>query len=744
MTLPVSRLARDMLRHAARLLFALPAVVLAASVTYQYDNLGRVKAVVYDDGTRSDFVFDSTGNRTSVTSSGPTGSVQLTAATASIAENGGSLTVTVSRTGGAFGAASVNYGTSNGTATAGSDFTTTSGTLNWSTGDSANKTFNIPIIDDSVYEGNETFTVTLSGASGSTAGSPSTMTITINENEVAQYGTLSLSPATYSVLEGATTVTVSVTRAGGTDGPVSVQYAASNGTAASGSDFTATSGTLNWALGDSATKTFSVTILDDSAAEPGETINLALSSPTGGAVIGTGSGTITINDNEPGTLAMSSSSYSLAENGGSVTVSVTRTGGSYGAASVNYSTSAGSAVSGSDYTAVSGTLNWASGDSATKTFSIPIIDNSAFEATESFSTSISGASGASLGSPSSATVTITDNDPPIPGTLSLSPASYSVLEGATTVTVTVARTSGFDNPVSVQYATSNGSAAAGSDYTAASGTLNWGNGDSSSKSFSVTILNDSAYESSETINLSLSNAGGGASLGTSSGSITISDDEPGTLQFTSSSSTVVESGGSVTFTVSRVNGAYGAVSVNYATANGTAVSGSDYTATSGTLNWANGNTATKTFTVSIGNDSTWESAETFTANLSGAGGGATVGSPSTHTVTITDDDGPSIPANLRTNPNQDPTIGNFSVVWDASAGGVTYYVLEKDLLTADWVAPNYTSFTVNAPATSQAFTVTGSLPKTFQYRVKACTPTQCSPWSPVFTHQQCGTASCGQ
>jgi len=111
-----------------------------------------------------------------------------------------------------------------------------------------------------------------------------------------------------------------------------------------------------------------------------------------------------------GTLQLSSATYSVNENAGPVTITVTRTGGNTGAASVNYATSNGTATAGSDYTSASGTLNWADGDSADKTFTVSITNDPDTEGNENFNVTLSGATGASLGTPSSATVTIVDDD----------------------------------------------------------------------------------------------------------------------------------------------------------------------------------------------------------------------------------------------------------------------------------------------------------------------------------------------
>jgi peptidyl-Lys metalloendopeptidase len=112
----------------------------------------------------------------------------------------------------------------------------------------------------------------------------------------------------------------------------------------------------------------------------------------------------------------------------------------------------------------------------------------------------------------------------------------------------------------------------------------------------------------------------------------------GSIRFQDGSKSVSESAGSVTLTARRINGSNGAVSVHYATANGTASAPSDYASASGTLSWANGDSSDKSFVVTVVNDSATEADETFTAALSAPTGGASLGSPSTATVTILDSD----------------------------------------------------------------------------------------------------------
>ncbi|MDH3815301.1 MAG: carboxypeptidase regulatory-like domain-containing protein, partial [Acidobacteriota bacterium] len=142
-----------------------------------------------------------------------------------------------------------------------------------------------------------------------------------------------------------------------------------------------------------------------------------------------------------GSMQFSLSAYTVAENGASATITVTRTGGDFGAASVNFTTSNGSATAGSDYTAATGTINFTDGDAVAKTFNVPITDDSTWEGDETVNLSLSTPVGATLGTPSSAVLTITEDDPTPPaGSMQFSLAAYSVAENGTSATITVTRT----------------------------------------------------------------------------------------------------------------------------------------------------------------------------------------------------------------------------------------------------------------------------------------------------------------
>lgn len=223
-------------------------------------------------------------------------------------------------------------------------------------------------------------------------------------------GTLQFSAPTYAVNENGGNVAITVTRTGGSFGTASVHCATADGSAMAGVDYIATRGVLNWTNRDTAAKTFMVPIVNDSIPEGSETfsVNLTLSPASRISLGSPSSATVTIGP--PGTVQMSSTSYSVNENDGTITITATRTGGSFGMASVYYTTASGSAAAGADYTPQSGTLTWGDGEAGTKTFAVPIVDDALYEGDESFTVSIAGVGGSAAGSPAWATVTITDND----------------------------------------------------------------------------------------------------------------------------------------------------------------------------------------------------------------------------------------------------------------------------------------------------------------------------------------------
>jgi subtilisin family serine protease len=558
--------------------------------------------------------------------------IQFSSATYSVGENGNTATITVTRTGLTSDVSTVQYSTSDGSATAGSDYTAKSGTLVFGAGVTSQK-FTITLTPDTIDEANETVNLTLSNPVGSILGDQSTAVLTITDNDAG--GALRFSAATYSVSESGRVATITVTRSGGSASGVTVDYATSDGTATVGSDYTATSGTLTFAAGQTK-RTFTVPIIDDTIDESNETVNLTLSNPIGGATLTTpNTAVLTIVDNDTGgALRLSAASYTVSETGGSATITVTRKGGTASGVTVDYATADGTATAGSDYMATSGTLLFNVGETS-KSFTIPVLDDALAEGNETVNLSLTNPTGgATLGSPKTAVLTIVDDEV----SLQFSAATYTVSESGSRATITVRRSGPTSPVVGVTYVTTDGTATAGSDYTATSGTLTFAAGQTS-KTFTVPIINDTIDEADERVNLTLSNPTGGAQLGPQSTAVlTITDnDAGGALRFSAATYSVSESGGVATITVTRSGGSASGVAVDYATSDGTATAGSDYTASSGTLIFAAGQTS-RTFTVPIIDDTIDEANQTVNLTLSNPIGGATLITPNTAVLTIINND----------------------------------------------------------------------------------------------------------
>lgn len=219
--------------------------------------------------------------------------VSLSVVAQSVNENGGTATVTATRTG-FDNAVSVSYTTANGTATA-ADYTPTAGILTWPQGDTTDRSFTIPITNDAIFEGNEAFSVTLSAPTCDAVLSTPSQTITILDDEA----TPGLSIDSVAQLEGnsgTSSMIFTVTLAPASAQTVTVNYLTSGGTATPGADYTATSGTLTFAPGVT-TQTITVPIVGDTVAEPDETFLVSLSGPTGATLVAAdGTGTIQNDD----------------------------------------------------------------------------------------------------------------------------------------------------------------------------------------------------------------------------------------------------------------------------------------------------------------------------------------------------------------------------------------------------------------------------------------------------------------
>ena len=593
----------------------------------------------------------------------------------SVSENGGTLTFTVSLNATAPFASVIGYTTAAGTATAGSDYTSVTNNLTIPAGQTSG-TINVPILDDSIYEGNETLFMNLSAVSG-VAIADNQGTGTIVENDAVP--NITVDDPVVAENNGPMTFTISLDAAAAV--PVQVDYATSDNTATAGSDYTAKSGTAVIPAGSTST-TVNVALLDDSTYEGDETLNLDLSGAVNGT-ISDAQGQGTIQDDDPAPT-ISVDSPSVGEGGGTLTFTISIDTAAAVDTSVDYTTNDGTATDGQDYTGQSGTAAITAGSTST-TVDVPVTDDSTYEGDETLTLDLSNPVNGQ-GTPSG-TGTINENDP----APTISVDSPSVGEGGGTLTFTISIDAVSALDTSVDYATSDGSATDGQDYTGQSGTATILAG-ATSTTVDVPVLDDSTYEGDETLHLDLSNPLNGQ--GSPNGTGTIREDDPAPTISVDGPS-VGEGGGTLTFTISIDTAAAVDTSVDYATSDGSATDGQDYTGQSGTATITAGSTST-TVDVPVADDALYEGDETVHLDLANPVNGQ--GTPS-GTGTITDDDP------LPTISVDDPTVhegdgtATFTVSIDAAAGVDT----TVDYATSNGTATHGQDFTTtNGTATITA------------------------------------------
>lgn len=417
---------------------------------------------------------------------------------------------------------------------------------------------------------------------------------------------------------GVLTFTVSLAKASAD--PVLVTYHTVDGTATS-ADYTAGSGTLTFDAGVTS-QTISVQITQDSLIEGSEDLTLHLDAATGATIANAdGVGTIT-DDDVPG---LTVGNASVLE-GGKLSFTVTLDATSPVPVTVGYATVSGTASS-TDYSNATGTLTFGAGETS-KTIDVVTTGDTVVEPDETLTLHLSDPMGATIVTADGRGTIL--NDDVVPPSLKV--ADASVTEGATlgfAVSLSAASTS----PVTVRYATANGTALASSDYTAKSGTITFNPGDIT-KTIDVLTTPDSTVEANETMVLRLSSANG-ATIADGEGIGSILNDDAPTPSLKVSDASVAE-GGLLNFTVSLSAAGSSPVKVNYATANYTASAPSDYVAkATTTLTFAAGETS-KVISVQTVQDPTVEASEAMLLRLTSPSGATLADSSGTGTITNND------------------------------------------------------------------------------------------------------------
>ena len=509
-------------------------------------------------------------------------------------------------------------------ATAAADYSATTGTLTFAP-NVTTQTISIPILADAIDEENETFTVTLSSPTNATvSASAGTATMTITDDDVAP--TISINDvSTADEAAGSTNLVATLSTASART--ITVDYATSDGTATASSDYTAGTGTITFAP-NVTTQNIPIAVLADTVDEVDETVTVTLSNPSN-VTINDGIGELTITDDDGAPSLSIADLTTPDETAVSRAMTVTLSAASSKTVTVDFATADGTATAANDYISTSGTITFNPGITS-QTVSVTIVQDTIDEAHETFDVVLSNATNASI-SDATGVMTVTDDE----ATPSLSIADASTAdETAANLTATVTLSGQSSSTVTVDYATSDGTASAGADYTTSSGTLTFNPGDTS-KTFNIPILADTIDEDNEVFSVTLSSPTN-ATINDLLGQFTIVDDDLQSRQFHSQMLQLANENATSTNLVATLSAASEkTITVDYATSDGTATAGADYTAAQGTITFAPGVT-TQNIAVVVLADATDEVDETVTVTLS---------NPSEVTLndaigvlTITDDD----------------------------------------------------------------------------------------------------------
>jgi hypothetical protein len=342
------------------------------------------------------------------------------------------------------------------------------------------------------------------------------------------------------------------------------------------------------------------------------------------------------------TVGFSSGSSSGSELISQASLNVTLSKEFYKAVIVNYSVTDGTAIGeGKDYELLgNGVLTFVPDDTSEQ-IDITVINDSRYEGNETIIVTLSNPSNATLGTNTTHTYTIVDNDDE--PSVEFSSAGSEGQESASPVTMVVNLSTASGKTVTVDYSTS-GDAAEGVDYNITAGPLTFFPGETT-KNIPITILDDSSGEADETIIVTLSDATNAIIGAVSSYTYTIIKDDASSIEFTTATSSGPEADSPVLLSVSFLPAMNKEVTVDYSITGGTAIGdGEDYTLDAGTLIFER-NETDKTITLTIKDDDVVEPDETIEITLTNPSADATIGTNASHTYTIINDDdetGPEI------------------------------------------------------------------------------------------------------
>ncbi|MEG2804004.1 putative Ig domain-containing protein [Stenotrophomonas sp.] len=517
---------------------------------------------------------------------------------------------------------------------------------------------------------------------------------------------IAVSPASVSE-DGATNLVYTVTRSLNLSSPTVVNLT-TGGTATSGVDYTGAVASVSIPAG-ATTATVTINPSADSTVEANETVIITVAAGTGYTVGAPASATGTILNDDVPTASIAVSPASVVEDSGTALVyTVTLDQPSLSPLSISFNVT-GTATSGTDFAAVTSPLSIPAG-ATTGTITVTPIADSTVEANETVVLGLTAGAGYAVGTPATATGTIIDDDQPL---LSISDVSLNEGNSGTTAftfTVSLNAPAG-PGGVSFDIATANGTATAGVDYVAQALSGQTIPAGSSSYAFTVLVNGDTLNEPNRTFFVNVSNVTGATVVDGQGVGTIINDDVTPSLSINDVTVTEGNAGvtlATLTVTLSAASGQV--VTVNYATADGTAIAPGDYASASGTLTFAAGAT-TRTIAISVNGDNTPEADETFVVNLS-APANATL-ADGQGTVTILNDDQPvtvdtaTLPASAIGYPYSQTILasggsGSFTYAITAGALPAGLTLSAGGVLSGTPTASGVFPFTITATDTSAA------------------------------------------
>ncbi|NER23880.1 MAG: hypothetical protein F6J96_24880 [Symploca sp. SIO1C2] len=602
----------------------------------------------------------------------------------------------------------VEYSTANETAIAGSDYTAQSGTITFNPGETS-QTISVPVIGETIFEGNETFIVNLDNPNNATVANPQGIGTIDNDDSLPE---LSINNVTVTEGDSGTldaTFTVSLSAASSES--VTVEYSTADETAIAGLDYTAQSGIIIFNPGETS-QTITIPVIGETIFESDETFIVNLDNPNNATVANAqGIGTIDNDDSLP-ELSIDNVTVTEGDSGTlDATFTVNLSAASSESITVEYTTADDTAIAGLDYTAQSGLLTFNPGETS-QTISVPVIGETIFESDETFIVNLDNVNNATVANPQG--IGTIDNDDSLP---ELSINSVTVSEGDSgtqNATFTVSLSAASSESITVEYSTADDTATAGSDYITKSGILTFNPGETS-QTISVPVIGEAIFEENETFIVNLDNPNN-AAIANAQGVGTIDNDD--SIPELSIDNVTITEGDSgtldATFTVNLSAASSESITVEYATADETAIAGLDYTAQSGTIIFNPGETS-QTISVPVIGETIFEGNETFIVNLDNPNN-ATVANPQGVGIIANDDSVPELSINDVTLTEGDSGTQNatFSVNLSAASGEsitVEYSTADDTAIAGlDYTAqsgtiifnPGETSQTISVPVIGEA------------------------------------------